>query len=105
MLQTFGKRRICNLFNPLFRQNLIILHFSTILNKSQLAPSSERFDKSGDPHKNAYNSGTLGATSKCRTYLESWEQMQFHDARKTVVAFVVLPEFAFKVRRFFRDQL
>ena len=89
MLQTFGKRRICNLFNPLFRQNLIILHFSTILNKSQLAPSSERFDKSGDPHKNAYNSGTVGDTSKCHTYFESWEQMQFNNTRKTVVAFVV----------------
>ena len=73
------------------------------MNKSQLAPSSERFDKSGHSHKNAYNSGTVGATSKCRTYLESWEQMQFNDTRKTVVAFVVLPEFAFKVRRFFRD--
>ena len=29
--------------------------------------------------------------------------MQVNDTRKTVVAFVVLPEFAFKVRRFFRD--
>ena len=102
MLQSFGIRRICSLFNPLFRQNRIILHISTILNKLQLAPSSERFDKSGDPHKNAYNSGMLGATSKCRTYLESWEQMQFND---TVLAFVVLSEFAFKVRRFFHDQL
>ena len=74
MLKSFGKRRICILFNPLFRQNLIILHFSTILNKSQLAPSSERFDKSGDSHKNAYNSGTVGATSKSRTYLESSTQ-------------------------------
>ena len=97
MLQSFGKRRICILFNPLFRQNLIILHFSTFLNKSQLAPSSERFDKSGDPHKNAYNSGTVRATSKCRTYLESWEQMQFSDTRKNVVASVVFPQFAFKV--------
>ena len=73
----------------MFRQNLIILHFSTILNKSQLAPSSERFDKSGDPHKNGYNSGTVGDTSKCHTYFESWEQMQFNNTRKTVVAFVV----------------
>ena len=29
--------------------------------------------------------------------------MRVNDIRKTVVAFVVLPEFAFKVRRFFRD--
>ena len=31
--------------------------------------------------------------------------MQVNDTVKTVVAFVVLPEFAFKVRRFFRDQV
>ena len=31
--------------------------------------------------------------------------MQFNDTRETVVDFVVLPEFAFKVRRFFRDQV
>ena len=61
MLQSFGKRRICSLFNPLLRQNLIILHFSTFLNKSQLAPSSERFI--------TYNYGTVGASSNCHSEL------------------------------------
>ena len=91
-------RRIRSLFNLLFRQNLIILRLSIILNKLQEAPTSERFNKSGDHRKNAYNSGT---TSKCRTYLESLEQMQFKDSCKTDVAHVHLPEFALKVRRFF----